>query len=177
MYGHERGMALVSVMLILAMLLALSHILSEKLWQTTRQSAAAAEREKVFWAAQAGIEEARHKLAHTYLDSFGWSRYLTAAAPLTYPSTPIWQTAANGMTVEIFLRDNQDGDGDHQRDNDLKIYVLGRARGNRGDEVIIEGLCGYAPLTMNAGTSSGQDARQLFPDLPELPVNSFDVTP
>lgn len=173
MLCHERGMALISVMLLLAMLLALVHILCDKVWQTTRQAAVAASREKLFWAAQSGIEEARHKLAETYLDSFGWSRYLTAVTPFNYPSTPVWQTLSNGMTVEIFLRDNQDGDDDHRRDNDLKIYVLGRAKGGRGNEVIIECLCGFNPLPANVATSGEREDRSLFPELSELPMNRF----
>jgi len=171
----ERGMALVSVVLMLTVLLTLAHILAEKVWQSTRQTAAAANREQVFWAAQAGIESARQQLAVNYASSGGWQAFLTADLPQAYPAAPAWVNDVNGLPVEIYLRDNPDGDGDARRDNDLKVFVLARAHGSRGAESIVESLCGFA-LSANGG--SGPQAGQTSGsgvDLASQPVSTYGV--
>lgn len=140
---RERGMALVSVLVLLAVLLVMAHVLAEKSWQSLRLAAAAGERAQLFWAAQAGIEVARLRLAQDYRSSDGWQAYLAAGTPRGYPQAPAWTCAVNGLTVEIFLRDNADGDDDLQRDNDLKLFVLARALGSQGGEALVESLCGF----------------------------------
>ncbi len=155
MLCNERGMALVSVILMLTVLLAMAHILTEKVWQSTRQTADAASREQVFWAAQAGIEAARQQLTVNYAGSGGWQGLLTAATPQSYPSTPVWVSEVNGIAVDLFLRDNPDGDGDLRVDNDLKVFVLARARGRRGAEAMVESLCGFATPMVEGGGSGG----------------------
>lgn len=146
----ERGMALVSVVLLLVVLLTLAHILAEKTWQSTRQAVAAGQRSQLLWAAQSGIEGARRRLAEDYQSSGGWQAYLAGGTPRAYPEAPAWAWQINGQAVEIFLRDNPDGDDDVQTDNDLKIYVLARARGGSGAAVLVESLCGF-DLPTSAG--------------------------
>lgn len=157
----ERGMALINVVLILAVLLAMAHLLAEKVWQSTRQTADANHRQQVFWAAQAGIEAARQGLSADYATAGGWQAYLTADTPGRYPSTPTWLIQVNGIAVEIFLRDNTDGDGDPGRDNDLKLYVLARARGREGIEAMVECLCGFTPAVNGNVPQSGLSASEL----------------
>ena len=172
---NERGMALVSVVLMLTVLLTLAHILAEKVWQSTRQTADAANREQVFWAAQAGIESARQQLAVNYASSGGWQDFLTADLPQAYPSVPVWVNEVNGLPVEIYLRDNPDGDGDANRDNDLKVFVLARAVGRQGAESIVESLCGFA---LSAAGGSGTQAVQTSGagiDLASQPVSTYGV--
>lgn len=175
MLCRERGMALINVVVMLAILLALSHILCEKIWQSARQATAASAREQVFWAAQAGIEDARDRLASAYIDSALWSNFLVSETPLTYPATPAWETSLNGINIAVFLRDNEDGDGNHRRDNDLKIYILGRARGAGGAEVCIECLAGFVPASANDPASAARDPENLIRNLAEQPVDTYDV--
>lgn len=174
MVCNQRGMAMISVLLLLTLLLTLAHILSEKVWQSTRQTADAANREQAFWAAQAGIESARQLLGVNYLHSAGWQSFLTANMFRTYPVTPAWTTVINGLPVEIFLRDNPDGDGDVRRDNDLKLFVLARARGRRGAVAMIESLCGFG-LSSADEEQSGAGSSAMGADLSSLPVNAYDI--
>ena len=173
--GNERGMALVSVVLMLSVLLTLAHILTEKVWQSTRQVADAANREQIFWAAQAGIEAARQRLTADYASSGGWQNFLTATTLQRYPAAPAWTTEINGVPVEIYLRDNPDGDDDVRNDNDLKVFVLARARGRRGAEAMIESLCGF---DLSAADGNGQQAGQSVAgtDLSSQPVNAYGIT-
>ena len=48
MVCNQRGMALVSVLLVLTVLLTLGHILAEKIWHSTRQAGAADRRTQLF---------------------------------------------------------------------------------------------------------------------------------
>jgi len=175
MVCNERGMALVSVVLMLTVLLTLAHILTEKVWQSTRQTADAAIREQVFWAAQAGIESARQQLAVSYASAEGWQDFLTAETPQAYPVVPAWEAEINGLPVEIYLRDNPDGDDDTRTDNDLKVFVLARARGKRGAESIVESLCGFElPAAAGNAQQSGQ-ASGAGADLSSQPVSTYGI--
>ena len=171
---NERGMALVSVMLMLTVLLTLAHVLTEKIWQSTRQSADAASREQLFWAAQAGIEVARRQLTDSYASSGGWQDLLMSATPLAYPAAPAWVSEINGLPVEIYLRDNPDGDGDVRVDNDLKIFVLARVRGRQGAEAMVESLCGF-DLSPAAGRDQPGWSANAAASLAELPVSTYGV--
>lgn len=175
MVCNERGMALISVVVLLLVLLTLAGILTEKVWQSTRQIADAANREQIFWAAQAGIEAARQQLAADYVSSGGWQTFLTADEVQAYPVGPAWVTEVNGLPVEIYLRDNPDGDGDVRNDNDLKIFVLARARGHRGAEALVESLCGFnLPATAGHEVPGGSGSNQ--PSLSDEPVRTYGIT-
>jgi hypothetical protein len=174
MVCNERGMALVSVVLMLTVLLILAHILTEKVWQSTHLAADADNREQVFWAAQAGIEAARQQLADNYSSSAGWQTLLTADTIQVYPAAPAWVTEVNGLSVEIYLRDNPDGDGDVRIDNDLKIFVLARARGRRGAEAMVESLCVFAPsVTVGYAPAAGSGGSRT--SLSDEPVSTYGI--
>jgi hypothetical protein len=167
---NERGMALVSVILMLALLLVLAQTLCGKLWQSSRQAAAGARRDRLAWAAAAGIELARSRLANEYAASDGWRTLLAGAAANDYPAAPCWSLTLGGATVEIFVRDNRDGDGDPQRDNDTRIFVLARARTAGGAARFIESLCGYRPAPTGVG---GRRSGTGGADLQAAPVSSY----
>lgn len=175
MVCNERGMALVSVVLILSVLLTLAHVLAEKVWQSTRQLIDADKREQVLWAAQAGIESARQQLAASYCSSGGWHNLLTSGAAQAYPAAPTWVTEINGTPVEIYLRDNPDGDGDVHTDNDLKIFVLARAQGQRGIEAIVESLCGFVVPAVGYTARPGQSATASSTGLSDQPVSTYGI--
>jgi hypothetical protein len=168
-------MALVSVILMLTVLMALAHVFVEKVWQSTRQRAEAASKEQVFWAAQAGLEYARQQLATSYVGSGGWRTFLTASTPQAYPAGPAWETEINGLSVEVFLRDNLDGDGDEHLDNDLKIFVLACARGRQGTEVLVESLCGFERPSAGGHDQSALPVITAGSSLSEQPVSNYDI--
>ncbi len=172
MVCNERGMALINLVLILSVLLAMAHILAEKVWQSTRQTAVANHREQVFWAAQAGIEAARQLLAEGYAGSGGWRTLLADGTARSYPPSPAWVIRINGVEVELFLRDNPDGDSDARRDNDLKIFVLARARRRGGVEAMVESLCGFSV------PGNGEDERSGVPvnELAEQPLATYGIS-
>ena len=170
---NERGMALINVVLILSVLLAMAHVLAEKVWQSTRQTADANHREQVFWAAQSGIEAARQQLSADYAGSGGWQTFLAAGTTRAYPTTPAWVTEINGIEVEIYLRDNPDGDDDVRHDNDLKVFVLARARGRVGVEAMVESLCGFSVTEHGKDDHSGWTANELA-DQPAATYGIYD---
>lgn len=173
MVFNQRGMALLSVVMVLAVLLILAHVLAGKIWQSSRQTGKADTQERVFWAAQAGIEIARQALATSYANSRGWRYFLAAEAALSYPETPAWVSTVNGIPVEIFLRDNPDGDDDPHTDSDLKIFVLVRARDAAGAEAMVESLCGFE--IASAQETGQQAAGDIFVDLSALPASTYDI--
>lgn len=175
MVSNQRGAALVTVILLLTVLLTLAHILSEKIWQSTHLLLAADNREQVFWAAQAGIETARLQLAADYVNSAGWHNLLMADVAQEYPAAPNWQIEINGTPVEIYLRDNPDGDGDVQNDNDLKLFVLARARGRRGAEAVIESLCGFDLSNSGDAATRASTGTEAGADLADQPVSTYGI--
>jgi hypothetical protein len=144
MHCRERGLALVTVLFLLALLMVLALILSDKVLRGSRDAVLSAARDQALQAAGAGIEWARHRLAVSYRSSSGWATYL-AAAPTGegYPAEAAFRFDVGRVAVDIYLRDNPDGDGDPRRDNDLKIFVLARARPANGPEILVESLCGF----------------------------------
>jgi hypothetical protein len=143
MSRRERGIALVTVLLLLALLLVLGLVLGERVIRTNRDSACNGAREQALQAAMAAIEWVRPVLANSYPHTNHWRDYLaTAGAGDRYPLEPAFRLPVGGLSVEVFLRDNPDGDDDPQRDNDLKLYVLARARTRLGPEAVVESLCG-----------------------------------
>lgn len=161
MHCRERGMALVTVLFLLALLLVLALMLSEKVLRATRSATMAGAHDQALQAAGAGIEWARHRLATTYPTSSGWTSYL-AGAPggESYPQTPAFSTVVGSVAVDIYLRDNPDGDANPRRDNDLKLLVLACARPVNGPAVLVESLCGFDADTVAGYRQGGGDARR-----------------
>jgi len=145
---RERGMALASVLFILALLMLLALVLTDKVQQTTRATAMARRHARNLDAASAGIAWARRQLAIGYASSGNWHDFL-ATAPDTghYPDTPTFSLEFDGRSVELFVHDNPDGDNNWQQDNDLQLYLLAHLPAEPGPETIIEVLCGFAADT------------------------------
>jgi hypothetical protein len=142
MPGRERGLALVTVLLLLALLLVLAMVVGERTVRMTRDSACNGAREQALQAAAAAVEWARLPLAATYRDTQGWRDYLAAVGSAErYAQEPAFRLTVGGNTAELFVRDNADGDDDPRRDNDLKVYVLARVRTSLGPEALVESLC------------------------------------
>lgn len=175
MVCNQRGMALLSVVLMLSVLLVLAQVLTEKLWQSTRQTAGASHRQQLFWAAQAGIETARQTLSSSYASTGGWRTLLASATGREYPASPAWVTDINGIEVEIYLRDNADGDDDQSSDNDLKVFVLARARGRQSVDAMIESLCGFDRDATAASDPSRRAANLVGKALSEETASTYGI--
>jgi hypothetical protein len=78
----------------------------------------------------------------------------------------------NGFEVELYLRDNADGDGDVRRDNDLKVFVMARASGRRSLETMVESLCGFTTLENGQDDRSGWSATEHA----DLPVITYGIS-
>lgn len=156
---RERGLALVSVLQLLALLLVIGLMLGEKVLRATRGEILAGVREQALQAAGTGIESARHRLATTYAASSGWALHLAGNPDgERYPESPVFTLTVGDVPVDIFLRDNPDGDADPRRDSDLKLMVLARARPRGGAAVMVETLCGFDAATAAGYRQSGGDA-------------------
>lgn len=141
---HERGMTLITVVFVLALLMVLALVLTDKVLLASRTAAAAGRHQQALDAAGAGLARARVRLAEDYAGSLGWQAYLSdAPGAHRYPATPAFTLTVNGLIVEIYTRDNPDGDHDWQHDNDLRIYLLARVAPPSAAEVAIEALCGF----------------------------------
>ena len=81
-------------------------------------------------------------------------------------------TQVNGVEVELYLRDNPDGDDDVRRDNDLKVFVLARARGRVGVEAMVESLCGFSVPENGEEERSGWTANELA----DQPVATYGIS-
>ena len=172
---RERGLALVTVLLLLSMLLIIVLVLSDKVINATRDRLRSTARDQAVQAAASGIEWGRHQLAASYRDSSGWATFLAAAPGAgRYPPAPAFQTEFGGIPVELYLRDNPDGDDDPRRDCDLKVMLLSRARPAHGTEVVVESLCG---LEANASAYSphGQTETTGPAELWAAPVTTFHL--
>jgi hypothetical protein len=171
-------MALATVIFILALLMVLALILTDKVIQACRGTAAANLHAQALGAANAGIEWGRRHLVETYAGSDRWHSYLAMApGDLRYPQGPAFTTSANGLQVDIHVRDNPDGDGDWQCDNDLRVFMLARVRTPHGGETLVEVLCGFAAA--QAATGYAQLAADPFaagPDLTPGPAVEFHMT-
>ena len=155
----ERGFALVTVLFLLALLMVMAVVLSDKVLRASRGASLAGARDQARQAAGAGIEQARHLLAVNYRNSSGWVTYLAGGSGgERYPATPALSIDIGGATVDIFLRDNPDGDADPLHDNDLQLFVLARARAGHGPEVMVESLCAFEPLAAGYG-QGGESVR------------------
>lgn len=155
---RERGLALVSVLQLLALLLVIGLMLGEKVLRATRGERLAGVREQAVQAAGTGIEWTRHRLAASYAESSGWALHLTGApGGERYPEIPVFSLTVGAVPVDIFVRDNPDGDADPRRDSDLKLMVMARARPPGGAPVMVETLCGFDAATAAGYRQSGGD--------------------
>lgn len=174
MVFSEKGVALVNVVVIMTVLLMLAQVLFEKVWMSTRQMSRADSRQKLQWAAHSGIETARAQLARTYSSSLAWRNYLTSTTADSYSSAPVWTTHLDDISVDLFLKDNPDGDQDNHADNDLKVFVLARATNALGQEAFVEALCGFdTPSSYRQPGARGR--RYRHPELSDTTPGTFRI--
>ncbi len=152
---NNHGVALVTVLLITIVMMIISTLLAHKVIQSSRSSAEQGLKKKSYYAANTGVEEARRLLATSYNSTTFWGNVLTVAAAGKYPASPTFTTTVDNLAVRIFVRDNNDGDGDYTRDNDLRVFVLAEATGADNILTMVEALCFLKP-GKGKGSYNGQ---------------------
>ncbi len=152
---NNRGIALVTVLLITVVMMIISSLLAHKVIQSSRSSAEQGVKKKSYYAANTGVEEARRQLASNYNSTTFWGNVLTVSTAGEYPTSPTFTTTVDNLAVRIFVRDNNDGDGDYTRDNDLRVFVLAEATGANNILTMVEALCFFKPGN-GGGSYEGQ---------------------
>ena len=140
--NNQHGMALITVILLTACIMTIASMLSFKVIRSSQSSATHGLHNKAYYAANAGIEHARKLLSDNYVTSGYWQNYLDnnlaiansspadafldagVLSPGTIGTTP-------PITVNLLIKDNNDGDNNYDSDNDLRVIVLAQAV--RGD--------------------------------------------
>lgn len=145
---HERGIALVMALIILALMAALvvgffalvrSGIFLERGEALSRRA---------FHLSDSGLDHARGILAARYAASQNyWDQYLDANGPVPIPLAT--NVDANGFLwiktsrkdssgYAVFMRDDDDGDGDLGRDNNRIVYLRSVGRVEKSGAVLSE---------------------------------------
>jgi len=140
--SNQHGMALITVILLTACIMTIASTLHFKVLRSTQSSTVHGLKSKTYYAANAGLEHARKLLSDTYVTSGYWQNYLDnnlavansnpadaflSSAPLslgTFGTTP-------PITVNLHIKDNNDGDNNYDLDSDLRVVLLAQAV--RGD--------------------------------------------
>ena len=65
--------------------------------------------------------------------------------------------------------------GDPRIDNDLKIFVLARARGPGGIEAMVECLCGFDQPAATGSIETGRGTGEILVDLTAQPVSTYEM--
>ncbi len=169
---NERGMALVMVLLATGCILVIAALIATKVLQSRQGVATVGLQRKLFYAAAAGVEHARKRLDETYVASNYWSDYLTGNSGLLPETFRECAALAPGpigssptVPVSVWVRDNNDGDGDPAADTDLRLIVVAEATwngaGSRVEAVLIhDGGSGtnYSQLGGGARRTNYRDA-------------------
>lgn len=171
----EEGFALISSMIFLVLLTVIGIAATDTATIETMISASEKNRQRAFYAAEAGVEHGKMILMDRVADEFGktaatnWNVALSddeAGVTATDYKTDdanaesfIWiQNKAIGTiaTYTVMARDNDDGDGDVFDDNDNIIYLTSIATLTDGTTAGVE--VGLAS-TLDSGSATGYSAQ------------------
>ncbi len=141
----QRGSVLISVLVISIVLLILGSIFSYRIITSTNVSAVKMRKDKTYYLASRGIEDARRYLSNNYVSTNYWSTLLSNDG--SYNQINSLSFTRDNINVDVYVRDNEDWDNNYASDNDLKIYVLSIATGRRGAKTVIESLVFYDSST------------------------------
>ncbi|MDT8441676.1 MAG: hypothetical protein RQ723_08440 [Desulfuromonadales bacterium] len=170
---RQGGMALVSVVLLLATLMLLALTLTEKVATSSRILAREQLRQRSYWAASAAVEWARPQLASAFRDHGDW-RQLLPPDEDGYAAEPVWTIAIDDLPVDLYLRDSSGEDDAAGTERDLQLLLLART-GRTGAELLLECRCGFDSALLaaeQAGTVASDDLTRLL----EQPVSSLQLT-
>lgn len=144
----NEGAILVAVIVILALLSLIGTMAVMSANMEMKISSNERDYKVALYAADAGLEEARWQLRNDHEESgtsYGWSDELAVYTPSSAYLDNYSPT--NEIRYRVFIRDNNDGDGDSTRDSDdtIIVRVIGYGKINAGDpsresQVIIEAV-------------------------------------
>ncbi len=139
--NKEKGSVLVAVLIISVILLILGSIFGYKIISATKTESIKLSKDKTYYLAARGIEDARVYLSDNYISTNYWSSLLSVNG--TYSKINSLSFAQDNINVEVYVKDNEDWDGNPSVDNDLKIYILSIATDQKGTKTVIESLVFY----------------------------------
>ncbi len=133
MLRDERGIALLTVLMMTAIMMVIVSLVGYKVLRSTRGTVTEGLKTKAYYAASAGVDSARLQLSDQYIASDYWQNILdpdpaniTPAADLYMRSTtlePAGFTTSPPLTLQVFIKDNNDGDSDYGIDTDQLVMV------------------------------------------------------
>jgi len=149
MFRDERGLALVSVILMTAVIMVIVSIVTYKVIRSTSASGTVGLKSKTYYAANGGLENARVELDAQYESSSYWQDFLdpdTApgyTGPATNPQPDLYLAVDNllpagfatvpPINLQILIKDNNDGDDNYAVDTDQLVMVNVQAQ-RAGDD-------------------------------------------
>ncbi|TYO99931.1 hypothetical protein EDC39_10191 [Geothermobacter ehrlichii] len=156
MLRDDRGIALVTVIMMTACIMAIVTLVAYKVLRSTTDSVAVKSKAQTYHNANAGLENARLILNDQYKSSEFWHYFLDPDSDPNYsgPATDPDQNKnlflrATGLvpanfgndpdlSIDVFVKDNDDGDGTNAVDTDQLILVNVRAQRTDGAVTMIE---------------------------------------
>lgn len=139
MRHDERGIALMTVIFMTAVMMVIVSLVGYKVLRSTKGSAAEGIKTKTYYAANAGLDNARIYLSDNYINKNYWNYILDPDAEPGYtgsatnPSEDLYQHSGDleptgfatdpPIAVQVFVKDNNDGDGNYGVDTDQLIMV------------------------------------------------------
>lgn len=165
MLYDNRGIALVTVILMTAVIMVIVSLVGYKVIRSTAGSAAEGLKTKTYYAANSGLEVGRLYLSQNYVSSNYWADILTEGGtpdadlylrvenmePTGYVSNP-------PLTISSYIKDNND-DGNYAIDTDQLVMVNVEATTANGEVVTLvearllydDSIDSYAQLGGSAG--------------------------
>jgi hypothetical protein len=182
MLRDERGIALLTVIMMTAIMMVIVSLVAYKVLRSTRGSATEGLKTKTYYAASAGIDSARLELSEEYIASDYWKNILdpdtapgyTGAA--TNPAADLYMrttdlepgnfTANPPLTVRVYIKDNNDGDGNYGIDSDQLVMVnVEASEPNSGTTTMVEARLLYDDTSSGYSQLGGSAGREHFRDV------------
>ncbi|KAA0259346.1 hypothetical protein FHQ18_00265 [Deferribacter autotrophicus] len=178
---NNKGMALIVMLGLLLGVFIISSIVSYRIIRTTKSSGAVIVKNKTYYAANSGIENARKYLNDNYVSTNYWSSLLDNSTD-KYNELSNLATTINDVNVKIYIKDNNDGDNDYGRDSDLRVFVLSEAAANDGTKTIIETILFYDSSASQNYKQYGQNVKRTnvstksgLSDIANVTPSSFNI--
>ncbi|RMF42474.1 MAG: hypothetical protein D6751_11990, partial [Deltaproteobacteria bacterium] len=145
MLRNDRGVALITVIMMTGCIMAIVTLVAYKVLRSTTNSTSVRSKAVTYQGANAGLEYARMVLNDNYKASQFWQYYLDPdsdpnySGPATNPDTnpdlflevddlvPANFSGDPNLGLNVYVRDNNDGDGTNAVDTDQMILVNVRA--------------------------------------------------
>lgn len=178
MQRDERGIALVTVIFMTAVIMAIVSLVGYKVLRSIRGSAAEGVKTKTYYAANAGLDSARIYLSDNYISKNYWNYILDPDAEPGYsgaatePSEDLYMhnsdlepagfTTDPPITVQVFVKDNNDGDNDYGIDTDQLVMVNVEARAVDGSSTMVEARLLYDDSVDSYSQLGGSAGREHY---------------